>query len=113
MTWLLSLALMLCWSGPSLPEPARAAILQGIENGDNAGAIVGLVDAKGEVSYAGFGGVRYRPDGTPEAAPDAHTLFEIGSITKVFTSLVLATMVLDGTVALEDPVAKYLPAGVT
>jgi CubicO group peptidase (beta-lactamase class C family) len=40
------------------------------------------------------------------------TLYEIGSITKVFTSLVLADMVERGEVALEDPVAKYLPSGV-
>lgn len=42
---------------------------------------------------------------------DADTLFEIGSMTKVFTSLLLADMVLDGTVSLDDPVAQYLPEG--
>ena len=35
--------------------------------------------------------------------PDA--VFEIGSITKTFTATVLASMVRDGLVALEDPVA--------
>jgi CubicO group peptidase (beta-lactamase class C family) len=39
-------------------------------------------------------------------------VFEIGSVTKVFTSLVLAEMVKEGEVKLEDPVSKYLPAGV-
>jgi serine-type D-Ala-D-Ala carboxypeptidase/endopeptidase len=38
-----------------------------------------------------------------------HSVFEIGSITKTFTATVLADMVLRGEVALEDPVAKYLP----
>jgi len=37
------------------------------------------------------------------------TIFEIGSVTKVFTSLLLADMVQRGEVALDDPVAKYLP----
>ena len=32
-------------------------------------------------------------------------------MTKVFTALVLADMVRRGEVALEDPIAKYLPAG--
>ena len=41
---------------------------------------------------------------------DGDTVFEIGSITKVFTSLVLADMVEDGEVALDDPVEKYLPS---
>jgi CubicO group peptidase (beta-lactamase class C family) len=37
------------------------------------------------------------------------TIFEIGSATKVFTALLLADMAQRGQVALEDPVAKYLP----
>jgi CubicO group peptidase (beta-lactamase class C family) len=37
------------------------------------------------------------------------TVFEIGSTTKVFTSLLLADMVQHGQVALDDPVSKYLP----
>lgn len=40
------------------------------------------------------------------------TIFEIGSITKVFTALLLADMAERREVALDDPVAKYLPAGV-
>jgi CubicO group peptidase (beta-lactamase class C family) len=37
------------------------------------------------------------------------TVFEIGSVSKVFTSLLLADMVQRKEVALTDPVAKYLP----
>lgn len=40
------------------------------------------------------------------------TVFEIGSVTKVFTALLLADMVARGEVALTDPVSKYLPAEV-
>lgn len=40
------------------------------------------------------------------------TIFEIGSVTKVFTSLLLSDVVQRGQVALTDPVSKYLPAGV-
>src|SRR5262245_29552577 len=48
-----------------------------------------------------------------EAVPlDGATVFEIGSITKVFTASVLASMVDRGEVRLDDPVSKYLPAGV-
>jgi CubicO group peptidase (beta-lactamase class C family) len=43
-------------------------------------------------------------------SPNGDTIFEIGSITKVFTALLLADMVQRGEVALTDPVAKYLPA---
>jgi serine-type D-Ala-D-Ala carboxypeptidase/endopeptidase len=48
--------------------------------------------------------------GAPVGRPlDGDTVFEIGSITKVFTALLLADMVERGQVALDDPVAKYLP----
>lgn len=43
---------------------------------------------------------------------DGHTVFEIGSITKVLTALILTDMVSRGEVAFDDPVAKYLPASV-
>ncbi len=39
----------------------------------------------------------------------SETVFEIGSITKVFTALLLADMVRRGEVELEDPVARHLP----
>ena len=40
------------------------------------------------------------------------TLFDIGSITKTFTTLLLADMVKQGIVNLNDPIEKYLPANV-
>jgi CubicO group peptidase (beta-lactamase class C family) len=45
--------------------------------------------------------------------PIAHdTIFEIGSVTKLFTSLLLADMVHRGEVSLDDPVGDYLPSDV-
>jgi serine-type D-Ala-D-Ala carboxypeptidase/endopeptidase len=44
---------------------------------------------------------------------DGDTIFEIGSVTKVFTSLLLADMVNRKEVALDDPAAKYLPENIT
>ena len=41
---------------------------------------------------------------------DVDDVFEIGSITKVFTASILADMVARGEVRLDDPVAKYLPS---
>lgn len=46
-----------------------------------------------------------------ETPVDQNTLFEIGSISKLFTNLLLAQMVLDGTMELDAPVADYLPQG--
>ena len=70
------------------------------------GIVVGVIDPTGRrvVAYG-----KTAKDGKPV---DANTVFEIGSITKVFTSLLLADMVQRGEVALTDPVSKYLPPDV-
>jgi len=43
---------------------------------------------------------------------DGDTEFEIGSVTKVFTSLALACLVQDGVVNLSDPIKEFLPKDV-
>jgi D-alanyl-D-alanine-carboxypeptidase/D-alanyl-D-alanine-endopeptidase len=72
------------------------------------GAAVGVV-GMGEV-HSYYLGRTKKGDG-PVPGPD--TLFEIGSITKVFTGTALASMQLDGTAKLDDPVKAYLPEGQT
>jgi len=44
-----------------------------------------------------------------DTAPDAHTLYEIGSISKLLTSLALADAVVRGETTLETPVADLVP----
>ena len=44
--------------------------------------------------------------------PNENTVFEVGSITKVFTAMVLADMVKNGEASLGDAVQDYLPPGV-
>jgi D-alanyl-D-alanine-carboxypeptidase/D-alanyl-D-alanine-endopeptidase len=81
----------------------RVDILGGEEDG--VGIVVGLIGPQGRrvISY----GHLSRGDPRPL---DGDTGFEIGSVTKVFTALLLADMVRRGEVALADPVAKYLPS---
>jgi CubicO group peptidase (beta-lactamase class C family) len=43
------------------------------------------------------------------ARPDGRTLFEIGSVTKTFTALLLAESAESGKLKLDDPVRLYLP----
>jgi D-alanyl-D-alanine-carboxypeptidase/D-alanyl-D-alanine-endopeptidase len=68
------------------------------------GIVVGTLDESGR-HVTGYGKVAK----DRSQAPDGDTVYEIGSITKVFTSLLLADMVERGEVKLDDPVAKYLP----
>ena len=71
------------------------------------GIVVGVIEPAGRrvIAYGSMAVDDKRPI-------DGDTIFEIGSATKVFTSLLLADAVRRGEVALTDPVAKYLPAGV-
>lgn len=71
-----------------------------------AGIVIGIVH--GDQRWVRGYGVSA---GTGSAAPDGRSIYEIGSITKVFTGILLARMVEDGQVALDDPITKYLPAG--
>jgi D-alanyl-D-alanine-carboxypeptidase/D-alanyl-D-alanine-endopeptidase len=71
------------------------------------GIVVGVIEPAGRrvVAYGNLA------NGDPRTL-DADTIFEIGSISKVFTSLVLADMVNLKEVSLDDPAAKYLPENV-
>ena len=76
------------------------------------GIVVGVIEPEGRrvVAYGNLanGKLANADPGTL----DGDTIFEIGSITKVFTSLVLADMVNRKEVALDDPAVKYLPENV-
>ena len=69
------------------------------------GAVVGVL-RDGEERFFGFGGTAADGSGP---LPDADTLYEIGSITKVFTAVLLAEMALRGEVSLETPIADVYP----
>jgi D-alanyl-D-alanine-carboxypeptidase/D-alanyl-D-alanine-endopeptidase len=71
------------------------------------GIVVGIIDEKG-TRIISYGHLKSGGD----AVVDGDSVFEIGSVTKVFTTELLADMVAKGEVKLDDPVAKYLPATV-
>ena len=50
--------------------------------------------------------------GQQAAEPGGDTIFEIASLTKVFTALLLADAVTRGDVRLDDPLYAYVPTGV-
>src|SRR5438105_7919409 len=75
------------------------------ENEKAVGIVVGIIDPQGRriISY----GQRNAGDARPL---NGDTVFEIASVTKVFTALLLADMVEKNEVALSDPASKYLTA---
>jgi CubicO group peptidase (beta-lactamase class C family) len=84
----------------------KAAVDQLVQPIVDAGALPGIVVGileDGKTQVFGYG------KGAGDRTPDATTIFEIGSVTKTFTTTALAIMVDRKMVALEDPVRKYLP----
>lgn len=90
-------------SGIKLPDDVVNSINKRIEFGLNPSVVVGIIDKDGP-HYFNFG--RKSENGT-EA--NEHTIYEIGSITKVFTAILLAQQVNDGKLKLDDPIKNYLP----
>jgi serine-type D-Ala-D-Ala carboxypeptidase/endopeptidase len=93
------------WAIPS-NEDIRALLAKRMEH-NGVGVVVGVIEPAGRrvVAYGRSGAADGRP-------LDGDTIFQIGSVSKSFVALVLADMVLKGEVKLDDPAAKYLPAGV-
>ena len=110
------LGTMLLVAGAAAETPPATAVLSDseirkilVERIDafhkGVGIVVGVIEPQGRriVAYGSLDKGDTRP-------LNGDTIFELGSVTKVFTSLELADMVQRGEVALTDPVAKYLPA---
>jgi CubicO group peptidase (beta-lactamase class C family) len=83
-----------------------AALVQPLLTGEWIMGVQVALIAQSQAQSYGFGAVR---DGGP--VPDPQTVFELGSVTKTFTGLLLADLVREGQVALEQPVAELLPSG--
>lgn len=90
------------WSVPSDAE-IETLIAARIAPRVGQGVVIGVLEP-GDRRIAAGG-----PQGGE--AFDGSTLFELGSISKVFTALILADMANKGEVSLSDPAEKYLPAG--
>jgi serine-type D-Ala-D-Ala carboxypeptidase/endopeptidase len=90
-----------------IPPKVKEFILNNIVNKSKAALVVGLIDPNGTKVYS-FGNIS-KENNIPV---NGSTIFNIASITKTFTTLVLADMVKQGVVNLNDPIEKYLPSNV-
>jgi CubicO group peptidase (beta-lactamase class C family) len=91
-----------------IESEAEALCQRSMERGEQQGLVVALYD-HGEVWSRGYG---TRTHGA-EIEPDIDTIFEIASITKTYTALLLADMVARGEVRLDQRLAEILPEGWT
>jgi serine-type D-Ala-D-Ala carboxypeptidase/endopeptidase len=78
-----------------------------LADSNNTGLAIGFIFRDSSKVYC-FG--RQRKSDTVKVI--SSTIFEIGSITKTFTAVLLAERVLQNKMSLEDPIDKYLPDSV-
>jgi len=95
---------------PALSAKSASPLQSEVERAAAALPAGGFVFAKisgGQVTFGSAG----QPGPAPGLASE-HLVFEIGSISKVFTALLLAEAVEEGRAKLDDPIRKFLPKSV-
>ena len=111
--FLVSLCLIVVFPGgcngqPSIPQDVKSNIKERVDRGITPSIVVGFIDGDSTYYYAyGVKSVE-----TKELANE-HSVYEIGSISKTFTGILLANMVVTGKAKLDDPLQNYLPPGIT
>lgn len=93
--------------GPVIPDDVQESVRTRVREGRSVGMVVGMVDSTGEAYFA-----HGTTETGGETAVNLLTVYEIGSITKVFTGILLAQMALRGELGLDDPVSRHLPQSV-
>jgi D-alanyl-D-alanine-carboxypeptidase/D-alanyl-D-alanine-endopeptidase len=91
----------------SAAEPGKdviSSVQERVDNGFVTGIVIGIIDTKG-VQYYKYGKLSHKSN----TDVDENTIYEIGSISKVFTSLIMAEMIEQGKLKLDEPIEKYLP----
>ena len=86
-----------------LPAEVVESIERRIEEGLTPSITLAIIDSSG-VKFFNFG--KTAKNGQEV---DENTIYEIGSITKVFTGILLAQQVLEGNLKLEDEINNFLP----
>jgi len=104
-----SLFLSACGSAsdafPKTAATARTEIWKAITTGTAGSATVALMD-HGEIVYSEGFGMADRENGIPV---DTNTIFNIGSVSKMFVGVAIMMLVGEGKVDLDSPVTTYLP----
>ncbi|MCH2134782.1 MAG: serine hydrolase [Phycisphaerales bacterium] len=95
--------------GPAAGPDVQDIIDDRVRVGAATGIVVGIIRKDGRREFYSVGTMQ----SNSTTAVDEDTIFEIGSISKVFTTLMAAQMEAAGTLQMSDPVQQYLPEGVT
>lgn len=92
---------------PVISREVQENIKKRVENGINAGIIVGVISSDGSTYYS-YGVKSFENN----EAVDENTVFQIASISKTFTGILMADLVVKGELNVNDPLQSLLPKGV-
>jgi serine-type D-Ala-D-Ala carboxypeptidase/endopeptidase len=85
----------------------QAFLEKEVNNKRIKGIVVGIIDVNGKhLISAG------KLNDKSTKKPDGNTIFEIASVTKLFTTLALADMANQNVVSLNEPISTYLPKNI-
>ena len=87
-----------------LPSDVEKETQNRIELGYHLGTVIGIIDKNGTRFY-GFGQKSLSDD----SVPDKNSIFEIGSVTKTFTSGLLSDLNQKGEINIKNSIEEYLP----
>jgi len=104
----LKLACLPLVAAESLPERIDALVQPYLDNEIVVGLTIGVVH-EDEQGVFGYG--RMTMDG--DRAPDGDTVYEIGSVSKIFTGLLLADAITQENAELDQAAGALLPPGMT
>jgi len=101
----------ICFLAPILSYAMTDAEIENImkkcvDEGHTPGMVIATIDENGTKFY------KYGHMAVDDPTPiDENAVFETGSISKIFTSLLFTEMVKNGDVKFDDPINMYLPEG--
>lgn len=88
----------------NITDDVKHNVIAKVDAGNMLGAVIGYFDGD-KVEYFSYGKTRTKNGENV----DENSVFEIGSISKVFTTILLANKVINGEMKLSDPISLYLP----
>src|SRR5215471_4932273 len=104
----LSIALATTQAHAAFTDPASIqSFLHDNFSNTNCGMVIALLDDRGAKIFQSG-----KLDNGTDQEVNADTLFEIGSVTKTFTSLLALEMAERGELRFDDPITKFLPPSV-
>lgn len=105
---ILLLGIVSSCTAQGISDELNANIQSRIDNRINTSIVIGIVSSE-DTQYYSYGVKSYQNN----AEADENSVFEIGSISKTFTGILLADRVVKGQLSLDDPIEKLMPEGVS